>query len=335
MSLMKLRLHLVTLFIVISALYLLIFPVKSFSQHLLFQTGKLKWEAGINIGPSFFLGDLGGNTGKGTAFIKDINLQYTNIMMGAFVTAYPSDWLGIRLAAEVGKLEGDDAAVSTKGVDELWRKQRNLDFRTNIAEGYIALEIFPLMILESFQENQPRLRPYVVGGAGMFHFNPQGSIKDASGNKTWYYLHPLRTEGEGMKEYPTRKEYKLTQVNIPLGFGLKYFSSERFNISLEFLYRKSFTDYIDDVSTNYIDQNLFARYLSASDAIIARQITDKTIGIVTPGINRYAPGTQRGNPKHDDAYFNFFLKFGIRFGEIYESSYEKNAAHQMRCPHIF
>lgn len=332
---MKIRLHIVTFCIVIAVLNLLILPVKSYSQHLMFQTGKVKWEAGVNIGPSFFLGDLGGNSGKGTNFIKDINLQFTNVMKGAFITAYPSDWLGLRLAAEVGKLEGDDAAVVTKGVDELWRKQRNLDFRTNITEGYIALEVFPLMLLTSFQENQPKLRPYGVAGIGIFHFDPQGSITDARGNKTWHYLHPLRTEGEGMKEYPGRKEYKLTQLNIPLGCGLKYFSSERLTLSLEFLYRKTFTDYIDDVSTNYIDPNLFDRYLSASDALIARQVSDKTVGIITPGINRYAPGTQRGNPKHDDAYFNFFVKLGLRLGEIYESASEKHAAHQMRCPHIF
>ncbi len=332
---MKIRLHSVTVSIIISALSLLIFPLKSFSQHLMFQTGSVKWEAGINLGPSFFLGDLGGNAGKGTKFIKDVNLQFTNIMKGAFITAYPSDWLGIRVAGEVGKLQGDDAAVTSKGVDELWRKQRNLDFRTNITEGYIALEVFPLMILNSFQENQPRLRPYGVAGVGVFHFDPQGSITDASGNKTWVYLHPLRTEGEGMKEYPGRNQYQLTQLNIPIGCGLKYFSSDRVTVSLEFLYRKTFTDYIDDVSTNYIDPNLFDRYLSASDAIIARKVSDKTIGIVTPGINRYAPGTQRGNPKNGDAYFNFFVKFGIRLGEIYESIADKNAAHQMRCPHIF
>ena len=332
---MKKRLHFVTLYSIFFALSLFILPVKTFPQHFIFQTGTVKWEAGVNLGPSFFLGDLGGNVGKGTRFIKDLNLEFTNLMTGVFVTAYPNDWMGVRIAAEMGKLQGDDAAVNTKGVDELWRKQRNLDFRTNITEGYVAIEFFPLMLLTSFQENQPRLRPYGVGGLGMFHFNPQGSITDASGNKTWVYLQPLRTEGEGMKEYPGRKEYKLTQFNIPLGFGLKYFVSERLNLSTEFLYRKTFTDYIDDVSTAYIDPNNFARYLSAADARIARQVSDKTIGIVTPGINRYAPGTQRGNPKQDDAYFNFFLKIGVRLGEIYGSASERNSAHQLRCPHIF
>ena len=332
---MKKRLHSVTVSCILIAFSLFMVPLISFSQHFIFQTGSVKWEAGVNFGPSFFLGDLGGNTGKGTGFIKDINLQFTNIMKGVFLTAYPSDFIGIRVAAQMGSLAGDDAAIKTKGVDELWRKQRNLDFRTNIEEAYIAVEVFPLMVLTSFMENQPRLRPYGVFGVGMFHFNPQGSLTDANGQKTWYYLHPLRTEGEGMIEYPGRKEYKLTQFNIPAGFGLKYFVSERVNISTEFLYRKTFTDYIDDVSTFVIDPNYFARYLSAADAAIARQISDKTYGIVTPGINRYAPGTQRGNPKLDDAYFNFFLKIGIRLGEIYGSAFEKNAAHQLRCPKIF
>lgn len=101
-----------------------------------------------------------------------------------------------------------------------------------------------------------------MGGVGVFHFNPQGSLTDAAGNKTWYYLHPLRLEGQGMPEYPASKPYKLTQMNIPFGGGLKFFMSDRINVSLEFLYRKTFTDYIDDVSQRYIDVNYYNKYLT-------------------------------------------------------------------------
>ena len=308
---------------------------KSSSQALIFQTGKIIWEAGINVGPSFFLGDLGGNAGKGTRFLKDVNLQFTNIMKGGFIAAYPSDWLGVRLAIQTGSLEADDAAVTTKGVDELWRKQRNLDFRSNISEAYIAAEIFPLMIFPAIAEMSPRMRPYGVIGIGMFHFNPQGSLPDANGNKVWYDLHPLRTEGEGMAEYPESKPYSLTQYNIPMGAGMKYFISDRFNVSTEVLYRKSFTDYIDDVSTNYIDPNLFDKYLKPADAAIAKQIHDKMYGIVTPGVTRYAPGTMRGNKNQDDAYFSFLMKFGVRLGPIYENEIQRKASHQLRCPAKF
>ncbi|HUS03887.1 MAG TPA: DUF6089 family protein [Chitinophagaceae bacterium] len=312
-----------------------LFTVKGSSQSVIFETGKITWEAGINVGPSFFLGDLGGNAGKGTRFIKDVNLQFTNIMKGVFVAAYPADWFGFRLALQTGSLEADDAAVTTKGVDELWRKQRNLDFRSNISEAYIAAEIFPLMMFPGIAESNPRMRPYGVIGIGMFHFNPQGSLTDASGNKTWYDLHPLRTEGQGMTEYPTSKPYSLTQYNIPMGAGIKYYLSDRFNVSTEVLYRKSFTDYIDDVSTDYIDPNLFDKYLSAQDAIIAKQIHDKMYGIVTPGVTRYAPGTMRGNKNQDDAYFSFLMKFGVRLGGIYDNDIQRNAARQLRCPAKF
>jgi hypothetical protein len=332
---MKKRFHTVFKHTCVISFLSLLFSVKSFSQSVIFQTGKVIWEAGLNVGPSFFLGDLGGNAGHGSRFIKDVNLQFTNIMKGVYIAAYPTDWLGFRVAIQKGKLEASDAVIDTKGVNELWRKQRNLDFRTNISEAYAAIEIFPFMLLTRFQEDQPRLRPYGVIGIGMFHFNPQGSLTDANGNKTWYYLHPLRTEGQGMAEYPNVKPYSLTQINIPMGCGIKYFLSGRFNISTEFLYRKSFTDYIDDVSKNYIDPSLFDKYLSPADAAIARQIHDKVYGIVTPGVTRYAPGTQRGNPKQDDAYFSFLMKFGVRLGGIYENDIQRSAAHQLKCPGKF
>jgi hypothetical protein len=179
------------------------------------------------------------------------------------------------------------------------------------------------------------MRPYGVIGIGMFHFNPQGSLKDANGNKTWYDLHPLRTEGQGMAEYPNRPEYKLTQYNIPMGAGLKYYLSDKFNISSEVLYRKSFTDYIDDVSTTYIDPNLFDKYLSVQDAAIAKKIHDKVYGIVTPGVTRYAPGTDRGHSVQGDAYFSFLMKFGVRLGPVYGSNMERSAARQLKCPAKF
>lgn len=311
-------------------------PLSGNTQSLVFGIEKAKVEVGLNIGPSFFLGDLGGNSGKGTRFIKDINLDLTKIMKGAFLVVYPNDWLGLRAAAQLGKLEGDDDIIDTRGVDELWRKQRNLDFRSNIFEAYLAAEFFPFMYFNRHNpEYQPRFSPYGVIGVGMLKFNPQGSFTDGNGVKTWHYLKPLHIEGQGFDEYPDRKEYSLTQVNIPMGAGFKYYLSERINISLELLLRKSFTDYIDDVSTTFIDRDLYDKYLTPENARIAKQISDKMYGIVTPDVTRYAAGTQRGNPKQNDSYFTTFLKFGVRLGPIYEDENSRLAARHMRCPVTF
>jgi len=333
---MKKRLHPLWLTCFILITLSLFFSAKSFSQSLIFGNENARIEAGINIGPLFFLGDLGGHHGKGTPFLKDLNLPLTKIMKGVFLTVYPNNWLGVRAAADIGELDGFDNIINTKGVNELWRKQRNLDFKTNISEAYIATEIFPLMLLHNGDEDyKPRLRPYGVIGAGVFHFNPKGSLTDANGNKTWYYLKPLHTEGEGFAEYPQRKNYSLTQFNIPMGFGAKYYISDRVNLSLEVLHRKTFTDYIDDLSTEYIDPNLFDKYLSPANAAIARQISDKVFGIVTPGVTRYSPGTQRGDPTQNDAYFSISMKLAIRLGPVFDNIYNRRAASHMRCPARF
>jgi len=333
---MKKRLHTFWFTCFISITLTCFCSVNSFSQSLIFGNEKARVEAGINIGPLFFLGDLGGHRGKGTTFLKDLNLPLTKIMKGVFMTVYPNEWLGVRVAADIGKLDGFDNIIDTKGVNELWRKQRNLDFRTNLSEAYIAAEVFPLMLLHKGDDDyKPRLRPYGVIGVGIFHFNPQGSLTDAYGNTTWYYLKPLHTEGEGFPEYPNRKNYDLTQVNIPMGFGAKYYISDRVNLSLEVLHRKTFTDYIDDVSTTYIDPDLFDKYLSPANAAIARQISDKVYGIVVPSLTRNSPGTQRGDPTQNDAYFSVSMKLAIRLGAIFDNIYNRRVASHMKCPARF
>lgn len=313
-----------------------VFSHETYAQSLIFYGDRARVEVGINVGPSFFLGDLGGHSGKGKRFVKDLNLPLTRIMTGIFATYYPNNWFGVRAAAQYGKISGEDNIINTNGNDELYRKQRNLDFRSNIAEVYMAAEVFPLMLLnKNNPDYAPRISPYVVLGVGYFHFNPQGSLTDANGKKTWYFLRPLHTEGEGFPEYPHRKMYSLSQINIPMGVGLKYFISDRVNISMEILLRKSFTDYIDDVSTTYINPDLFNKYLSPHDAAIARQISDKVFAIVNPGLSRNSPGTQRGNPHQNDSYFTTFLKLGFRLGPIFESTYDKNVASRMKCPPRF
>ena len=305
-----------------------------YAQHVGFNTGKIKWEAGLNFGPTFFLGDLGGNAGHGTHFIKDLNLELTKMMKGVFISAYPNDWLGIRVAAQYTYVAGRDNIINTQGVDELWRKQRNLDFKSDVWEAYGAFELFPTMIFNRNEDYDPRFKPYGFIGVGIFHFDPQGSITDVNGIQTWHKLHPLHTEGQGFAEYPEKKPYSLTQMNIPMGLGIKVKISERVTLSPELLYRKTFTDYIDDVSTTYIDPDLFDVHLTPPDAAIARRIHDKTVGIVTPGINRYEPGTQRGNSKNMDAYFSFVLKLGIRLGEL-GSDEDKRSRRQRRCPFVY
>lgn len=334
---MKNRLHSILKQGLTALIFFFISTTSLHAQHLMLGNEDMQVEVGLNFGPTFFLGDLGGKVGKGTTFIKDLNYQLTKLMKGAFITVYPNEWAGFRLAAQYTYLEGKDNLINTNGVDELWRKQRNLDFKSNVWEAYGALELFPIQYLKRNDDDyDPRFRPYVFGGVGVFHFNPKGSITDQAGNVTWVALQPLHTEGQGFPQYPDRKPYSLTKMNLPFGTGFKYLLTDNINVGLELLYRKTFTDYIDDVSTTYIDPAYFDQNLSAADATLARLVSDKTIGIVTPGTNRFQPGDQRGNSNNNDAYFSFLFKLGIRFGDGSGSSgYSGRQRMQMSCPHRF
>jgi len=273
------------------------------------------FEAGATVGPMVFLGDLGGHFGRGTEFLKDYNMKSTRWSVGGFLAAHPAEWIGFRLALNYGQINGDDSYINSKGGLEQWRLQRNLDFKSNIAEAYVSMELYPTVFLEDDPTDQTgRLRPYGTLGVGVFHFNPQGSYVDpGTGQTSWVYLRPLHTEGEGFAEYPGRKEYSLTQINIPMGVGIKYYFSNNLNISFEILYRKTFTDYIDDVSTTYIDPSLFFKYLSPSDAQIASIIYNKSPLRGIPGSN-YNPGDKRGDPTRTDSYFTAGFKVGFRLG---------------------
>jgi len=284
------------------------------------------FEAGITVGPSNFLGDLGGRMGRGTTFLKDNNIPLTKLMVGGFLAYQPNEWFAVRLAGSLGTLEGDDAIIKEKGGLEEARKVRNSNFRSKLAEGLLMAEIYPTVFLEYDQTDIfHKLRPYVAIGVGVFHFNPQGTDPL---NGQWVNLNTLHTEGQGFAEYPDRKDYKLTQMNIPMGFGVKYFLSETVNLSLEIIHRKTSTDYIDDVSTTYIDPALFYNYLPLPQAQLAERMANKTGTNPSAATSVYFPGDKRGTPTQNDAYYSAQFKLGIRLGGSSDRSFRNSTS----CP---
>ena len=295
----------------------------AFSQSLVFGKSS-QLEIGLALGPSFFLGDLGGNKGVGKTFLKDVNFPYTKFMVGAYGTYYPAEWIGIRAGINYGSIEANDSIIKDKGGWEHDRKQRNLNFKSKILEGYLALEIYPTVFLENYDGLKGKFRPYGLIGIGAFRFNPKSQYHGPNGS-AWVELQPLRLEGQGMAEYPDRKPYSLTAIEIPMGFGVKYYIKENMYVGLEVLHRKTFTDYLDDVSKTYIDPTLFNNYLSSGQATIARQMMYRE-HFYDPTISRPIINEQRGDPTENDAFFSTLIKLGWRLGNWNPS------LRQLRCP---
>lgn len=309
------------------------FTTQSFSQSI--TTGNGKIELGLGLGPLFFLGDLGGNRGVGTRFVKDVNFPVTKFAKGIYANIYPAEWLGFRVAINQGKLEGYDSLIRGKGGDEESRKQRNLEFRSPLLEAYAALEFYPTVFIEKYDGLLGKIRPYGVIGVGMFKFKPQGKYYAPNGSSQWVDLQPLRTEGQGMAEYPDRKPYKLSSLEVPIGVGVKYYLKENMYIGFEIMHRKSFTDYVDDVSTNYIDNSLFANYLTPQQTAMANQLYNRVGFVPYQPVNTNRPGIgeQRGNPKQNDSFFSSILRMGWRLNDW--NSANGRALRQLRCPSYY
>ena len=256
-------------------------------------------EFGASVGIMNSLTDIGGKKGIGKSFIKDLNWKMTKPSFSVYGIAMYKDFIGVRLEATFGNIQSYDSILKKVGPSTFGRYERNLSFKSTIADFQIVAEVHPFFFKNYDEGKAPFWSPYIVAGIGYFSFNPQAKLNDQ-----WYYLHPLRTEGEGFEEYKDRKTYSLNQVNIPLGIGVKYEVSPIINARLEMVYRVLFTDYLDDAShMDYIDPSLFINYLSAQQATIASQLSDRRLSTV---INN-----QRGDPKDNDAFFTVQLKIGF------------------------
>jgi opacity protein-like surface antigen len=199
-----------------------------------------------------------------------------------------SNRFSVRADFKIGKISADDE----KGRN----KARNLNFTSQLTEGSIDLQYFITTL------GRHSLTPYVFAGIGLYHFDPY--TFDSTGQK--YYLKPFSTEGEGFAT--GIKKYNLTQVSIPFGAGVKMPLSDNINVGLEVGFRKLFTDYLDDVSGTYIDENL----LLANRGSKAVELAYRG-GEVKGGSPVYpTAGTQRGNPKLKDWYYFTGLTLSFR-----------------------
>jgi hypothetical protein len=194
---------------------------------------------------------------------------------------------------------GHVSAADRKNSPDL--RFRNLSFESWISELNLLLEISPLSLIKG------RFSPYAFGGIAVFRYNPYTT--DLSGNKV--YLQPLSTEGQGLPEYPYRKPYRLIQPSLPLGGGIKFAINPVLTLAIEVGYRKTFTDYIDDVSTTFIDAQVLQNHKGTQSVDLAFR-TDE---LPNASGSYPASGSQRGDPRFNDWYTFYTTSLRISLPE--------------------
>ncbi len=302
--------------VILGVILMLALSVEKASAQYYFYDNKyydspVTFELGGSIGAMNCLTDLGGNKGIGKKFIKDLNLGKTALAGSLSLTAMYNYMFALRLEATFGSVSAEDKVLQKVAPSTSGRYERNLSFKSKITDFMLGLEIHPLYILNSYsgddEKEPPLFSPYLLAGVGFFSFKPQAKLAGK-----WVDLQPLSTEGQGFAEYPDRKPYKLNQLNIPLGLGVKYDLGSTLSLRAEFVYRKINTDYLDDVSSlYYIDPTLYANYFTGAKLTNALLLNNREYEL-----DPSYPSTthERGNPKNKDAFFTFNVKIGYTFG---------------------
>jgi hypothetical protein len=260
-------------------------PFLSYSQ----QWKKTRQEVIFGLGAANILGDLGGADQVGTHLMRDLEISMTRPLIQSGYRYKLSPTMAVRGNLTWFRLAGNDQLTN-----EPARNNRNLSFRSDFWElsAYYEYSIIEEKIKGRYAKRGKKvpLNLYVFGGVSSFYFNPKGQL-----NGRWYALHPLGTEGQGLPG--GAKPYSRVQIAIPLGIGVKYPINKEFSVGLEYSMRKTFTDYLDDVSTNYYDKEA----IRASRGDIAAYFADPTEDKIKGGTN---PGEKRGDPAYKDSFLH-------------------------------
>lgn len=219
----------------------------------------------------------------------------------------------IRTEFNYGKLHGSDR-LSPK------HKLRNLDFTSKISEASL---IFEYILFDLYDY---KVSPYLFGGIGTFKFSPYTFDR----NGRIIMLAEQSTEGQGF--YKDRKDYKLQQLCFPFGAGVQWAISPRQRFAVELGIRKTNTDYLDDVSTTYVDQDLLSQKKGGTASGIAYRGDE-----INGGGSYPAEGAKRGNPDNKDWYL--FSGISYRFSlqpKLRRSTYTyKPKRARTSCPSLY
>jgi len=252
------------------------------------------------IGPSFFLGELGGNNGVGKNSIIDLDIVTTRFGANLGFRYFLKQRLAAQATLTFGMISGSD-----KQTTEHFRSDRDLSFRSPIYEFNVRIDykirkekpghVYDLKGVRG--ERAVKLVTYAFIGVGAFGFNPKAKI-----DGQWVALQPLGTEGQNF--IPTRHRYARVQLCIPMGIQVKYLANRYWSYSFEVGPRFTFTDYIDDVSTTYANPDMVAQADNSVPDYIAKRLADPGYDRhkATDGVSYGYYNEQRGDPYDKDFY---------------------------------
>lgn len=294
-------------------LLLIIIPTLVSAQR--WKRQRYEWIAGV--GATQFLGDLGGRNQVGSDWFFDLDAASTRYVVNLGFRYKISQYVSVKTGLTFGEIAAND-----KFTDEPYRNNRNLHFRSPVVEWATQMEVSWMRESIGSRYKIRRVRGrgrkgsqvYVYGFAGvaLLYMNPMAKY-----NGKWHSLKPLHTEGQDF--VPSRAEYSNWQLTIPFGVGMKYALDKKSSIGLEYGLRKTFTDYVDDVSTSYVYSKWAPNALAIQQTLgydnVAAGLADPSLNRAPDNIDSFpgacsaCPGQQRGDPSNLDSYMFLMITY--------------------------
>ncbi len=257
--------------------WVLCLPVALFAQHL---------QVGLALGGTNYQGELQESR---------YNISRARFAFGASMSYFFNSRLALRGQVFKGNVGGNDKFSSRTA-----SQARNLSFTTRLYE--VSLVGMGYLL----NPDQVKVAPYAFAGVATFRINPY--TYDNAGVQQ--YLIPLSTEGQGLPQYPDRQKAEWYNWSVPMGLGFTVWLNDHWSADLEVGYRKTFTDYIDDVSKYYVDPAILQQAVGPKSVELSYR------GDELPNGNPNYPGvgSSRGNPATSDWYYATLLRLNYLFG---------------------
>lgn len=250
------------------------------------------YQVKAHVGAMYYQGDLAPKP-------LDLSFGPGNLCWGISAGVDITDWVSLNGRYIVGRLSGDD-----KFADDSSRKMRNLSFQSPLYEYGIYTDIKINKIWKGLDKY--KLRLYLTLGINYIHFDPHAYYNDQ-----WIRLQPLGTEGQTLVS-SGKKPYKLYDWSRPVGMILEFDFTKRLSLGLEFSSRKTYTDYLDDVSGTYVNYD----EMMASGNPLSAALSNRMGELQGNGPVKVPTGTPRGRADRNDWYTHFGLYFKYKFGKI-------------------
>jgi len=244
--------------------------------------------AGFSFAQKF---EIGGYV-AGVNYYGDIHplptTRSTQLGASLFGKANLNPYWGFRAGIFTGSIAGYDSLSNNS-----FQQNRRLSFESSVRELYGAVEFNFFKYIPN-DDDAAHFTPFLYSGFGFTRVNPTTRLGVNS-----YSLIDAGTEGQDIDGTTDKdKPINRAQPFFLIGGGLKYNISGFFTLGLDIGVRKTYSDYLDDVSTIYADNKTILKLRGEEYALLADPNQTQ------PNTNPYRQGDQRGLTSNNDWYYS-------------------------------